>query len=270
LHINAASGSGKTFTTEMVCQLFPADCVYRWTATSERAIVYDESDFKHRAVVVSEAAALHRDGVGAVILRELMWGQRLVYVTVEKTKNGLRVRRIQKEGPTNVITTSVKQLEAELYTRTLLLEIDDSQKQTREILLRAGRDAATFEPAEPDLERWHALQRVLQYEYAGVRVVIPYAEVLADHYSPHLVRARRDFIQLLMLIESHAVLNAHRRTQLDSKTLIASLEDYEAIYAIASGARGCRGGRRPRPSCSSTSSAGGWWWTGWRPTWGRR
>jgi hypothetical protein len=234
LHINAPSGTGKTFTTEVVCQLFPADCVYRWTATSERAIVYDESDFKHRAVVVSEAAALHRDGVGAVILRELMWGQRLVYVTVEKTKNGLRVRRIEKEGPTNIITTSVKQLEAELCTRTLLLEIDDSQKQTKEILLRTGRDAATFEPAEPDLGPWHALQRVLQYELAGVRVVVPYAEVLAEHYPPHLVRARRDFVQLLMLIESHAVLNAHRRTRLDSKTLIADLEDYEAIYEIAS------------------------------------
>jgi hypothetical protein len=147
--LEGPSAAGKNYTLDCVVRLFPPDAVLRLTATSERALVYLEDDLRHRHVVVGEAAGLHRDGVGATVMRAIAWEGRLAYLTVEKTRDGLRPRRIDRPGPTGVISTTVKALEPELATRFLAVPIRDDPTQTRAVVLEAGATAVNGGPRSP-------------------------------------------------------------------------------------------------------------------------
>ena len=141
--VGGPSSAGKNFLVDTVVAFFPAAAVYAVGAMSERALVYTDADFQHRHVVISEAAAIHRDGIGTLIMRCLVWGNQLDYEVTEQGPDGVwRTRRITKPGPTGLITTSVKGVEDELNTRLLTLTVPDDEAATRDILAAAGKRAA--------------------------------------------------------------------------------------------------------------------------------
>jgi hypothetical protein len=77
----------------------------------------------------------------------------------------------------------------------------------------------------PDLSQWVALQRWL--ELAGERrVVIPFANALADLVPAGAVRMRRDFPQLLTVIQTIALLHQGLRDRDPQGRIIATPEDY--------------------------------------------
>jgi len=95
---------------------------------------------------------------------------------------------IEREGPTNLITTTTAhRLHAENETRLLSVSSDDSADQTRAVLL----EMAAEDGDPPDYGRWHALQRWLAL---GDRTItIPYAKELAKLIPAAAPRLRRDF-----------------------------------------------------------------------------
>jgi hypothetical protein len=81
-----------------------------------------------------------------------------------------------------------------------------------------------------DLQPWHALQRYLEL---GPRdVVIPYADWLAECCDVSAVRLRRDFAQLLRLIQAHALLHQEQRQKAAQGAVVATAEDYSAVYVL--------------------------------------
>jgi hypothetical protein len=228
--LEGPSAAGKTWIASCVLQLFPADAVHRRAAMSERALVYSDADFRHRFLLVGEAAGLHRDGVGATLLRTVAWEGRVVYETVEKTAAGLRARLVEKDGPTGVITTTTKALDEELATRFLFVPVPDDRQQTEAVLqATAARFASTA--AGADLRPFVEAQRWL--ELAGARqVIIPYAEALARLVDRSAVRVRRDFGQLLTLVASSALLHQLRRPRRGG-VVVATLDDYRLVYELA-------------------------------------
>ncbi|WP_038038048.1 hypothetical protein [Thermorudis peleae] len=167
-------------------------------------------------------------------------------------------RTIELAGPTGLVTTTTKGVEDELATRLLAVSVPEDPAATRAVLLAIGRAANGSAPEPPDLAPWHALQRWLERE--GARsVTIPYAERLAERVSADLVRMRRDFPQLLNLICAHALLHQRQRERDTHGRIIATLEDYRAVYqlvaplygVIVSGGitPGCARLSRPWPSC---------------------
>lgn len=224
------SAAGKNFTADTIARLFPSAAIYDATASSERAWVYTDEDFRHRFIIIGESAALHRDGVGASILRSVAWGGRIAYDTVEKTADGLRGRRIEKEGPTGIITTATKPLEGELATRFLSIEIPDDPDQTRAVLA-ATAERANGAQSTRDLGPVVAVQEWLQL--AGAAVSVPFAHRLAELFPAQMVRARRDFTQLLTLIQAHALLHQRQRRRDEGGRVVAELADYRAVYDLA-------------------------------------
>jgi hypothetical protein len=149
---------------------------------------------------------------------------------VEKTKEGLRPRRIEKEGPTGLITTTTApKLHPENETRLLSLGVIDTPDQTRAVMRAlAADDAAKINTVA--YAPWHALQGWLA---AGERqVVIPFAAALAGRVPPVAVRLRRDFQLLLTLIRAHALLHRATRERDDQKRIIATVADYAAVRAL--------------------------------------
>jgi len=225
------SASGKNAGVDASLPFFPETAYYLIRASSPLALVYNDEQFTHRTVILTEADSLPEDGPAASAVRSLMSDGEMTYEVVEKGDEGKHhVRKIVKPGPTGLITTSTKPLGDQASTRTLTVSISDSPEQTR-LVMRAQADRANDELAQPDFEPWIAAQRWL--ELAGDRrVVIPFAHELADMIPATAVRMRRDFSQLLTVIQVNALLHQLQRERDGQRRIIATFDDYDAARSL--------------------------------------
>ena len=221
--VKGPSSGGKSFVTESVLRLFPASAFHALTAMSDRALAYSNEPLKHRFLVIYEAAGLSGD-LATYLVRSLLSEGRLRYETVEKTKDGLEPKVIEREGPTGlIVTTTALRLHPENETRMLSLTVTDTTEQTASVfraLAEEGDRAA-------DLGRWHALQTWLAT--GSYEVMIPFAKDLAALVPPVAVRLRRDFKTLLTLIRAHALLHQASRRKDKEGRVIAEIDDYAAV-----------------------------------------
>ena len=229
--VSGPSAAGKSYLITTTARLIPDDAIYALSGMSERLLAYTDADLRYRMLFVGEASALHREGIGASMLRTIAWEGKLVYETIEKTADGLKPRRIEKPGPTGFITTTTGTIERELNTRVLEISVPDTPAATRIILQATAERANGHAPDEPDLTVWHAAQRWLEHD--GLRTVtIPFANRLANLVPDNQVRWRRDFTQLLTLIQAHALLYQRQRQRSEDGRIIAEQRDYEAVYQL--------------------------------------
>jgi hypothetical protein len=227
--IKGVSAGGKSFTVEQVLKFFPPDAFFERTGMSEKAIIYSDENFRHRFLVIYEAAGMNSDMM-SYLIRTLLSEGRVVYEVVEKTKLGLRPRRIEKEGPTGLITTTTApKLHPENETRLLSLGVIDTQDQTKAVMQAiaaentAKANAVKYAP-------WRALQTWLA---TGDRqVVVPFGDALASLIPPVAVRLRRDFKLLLTLIRAHALLHRETRERDDAGRIVATMADYVAVRVL--------------------------------------
>jgi DNA-binding transcriptional ArsR family regulator len=196
---------------------------------SDHTLAYSEEDFRHRFLVVYEAAGMTSDRM-SYFVRTLLSENRICHETVEKTPDGMRPRVIEKEGPTGLITTTTAaRLHPENETRMLSLSVKDTPEQTRAVMRALAADDADDNVAV-DFGRWQAFQRYLA---AGERgVTVPFGQVLADLIPAVAVRLRRDFKLLLTMIQAHALLHREMRTRDNRGRIIAEPADYGAVREL--------------------------------------
>ena len=72
---------------------------------SDRALAYSNEPLQHRHIVIYEAAGMASD-FATYLIRSLLSEGCIRYDTVEKTKDGLTARPIEREGPTGLIVTT--------------------------------------------------------------------------------------------------------------------------------------------------------------------
>lgn len=229
--VKGPSSGGKSFTVETVLKTFPLSAYYALSSMSERALAYSQEPLKHRFLVLYEAAGLTSD-FGTYLMRTLLSEGRIRYETVEKTGEGLVSRLIEREGPTGlIVTTTWTSLHPENETRMFSITVKDDTDQTRAVLGALADKANGKGPAIVDLTPWHALQTWL--ELAGChQVTIPYAHTLVAKVNPKAVRLRRDFGAVLTLIAAHAILHQAQRRRNEDGRIIATLDDYRAVYDL--------------------------------------
>ena len=226
--VKGPSSGGKSFLVGSVVGFFPETATYQFTSFSEKTLYYTEEPLSHRHLVLTEAAG--GGDVQEYTIRTLLSEGRLEYEFVEKNSEGLRARRICKEGPTGFITTTTRdKLHAENETRYLSLVVKDTREQTRKVFRAIAEESAE----EPDLTRWRALQSWL--ESGEHRVIIPYAGALAEKMGDVAVRLRRDFSVVLSLIKSHAILHRATRERDEQGRVVATLADYARVRDLVSG-----------------------------------
>jgi len=103
--VKGVSAGGKSFTCESVLKFFPASAFFARTGFSEKALYFSEEDFRHRFIVLFEAAGMESDYLSYVI-RTLLSENRLSYELPMKTEEGMKPQVLEKEGPTGLITTT--------------------------------------------------------------------------------------------------------------------------------------------------------------------
>ena len=219
--VKGTSSSGKSYLTQKVLDAFPPESYSVMTGMSERALAYSEEPLSHRFLVVIEAGGAGE--MASYLMRSLLSEGRISYETVDKTSEGLRSRRIEREGPTGLlITTTRTGLHPENETRMFSLTISDSRDQTRQILRALAVDRPPV-----DFKVVHALQNWIGW--SDNRVFIPFAEDLAEQMPPVAVRLRRDFAAVLNLIRAHAILHRANR-EIDAEgRIIATIDDYAVV-----------------------------------------
>ncbi|MDP9236363.1 MAG: hypothetical protein M3P30_03025 [Chloroflexota bacterium] len=221
----APSSAGKNRAIDAALALMPESAYFLEKAGSARALVYGDQSYEHRTVVVSEADSLPDDGSAASAIRSLASDNEMTYDTVEKGSDGkFVVRRIVKPGPTGLITTSTRPLPHQFDTRTLTVTVADTPGQTRDVM-RAHAASVNGRNPEPDVSEFVALQTWLEVE-GRHRVAIPYANLLAETVPADHVRMRRDFRQLLTMVETIAMLYQRQRDADGDGRIIARLDDY--------------------------------------------
>jgi hypothetical protein len=228
LALVALSAAGKSAAVDAAVALHPDEAVFVLRAGSARALVYSDESFEHRTVIVSEADSIPEDGPAASALRSLAADNVMEYDVVEKNPETGRfeTRHIRKPGPTGLITTSTKGLRTQMNTRTLEISLADDANQTRAVMKAHANNVNGKKGAPPDLATFHAAQRWLAV--AGERrIIIDFADLLADLVPAADVRMRRDFRQLLTVIEALAFLHQLQRPRAPDGSVLATADDYQ-------------------------------------------
>jgi hypothetical protein len=234
LVVKGSSSSGKSKTVQTVTRFFPKDAVVELTGMSERALVFEQREFRHRTIVVYEAVALREraekqsGNLTAYFVPSLISEGRISYPMSVRRKDGEWTTKVyEKEGPTNVIVTTTQlRLHNENETRLLSLNTDDSAQQTQRVLVEIAREAR----GDVDLEPWRQLGAWVRT--ADRRVTIPFAKYLAENTPPVALRLRRDFGSVLSLVRAHAVLHQATRERDDVGRIVATEVDYMAVRGL--------------------------------------
>jgi hypothetical protein len=229
--VKGASSCGKSVTVETVFEHFPPSAYYALSSMSEHSLAYSNESLVHRILILYEAAGMTSE-LASYFLRSLLSEGKIRYETVEKTRDGMEPKLIEREGPTGLIlTTTGANLHPENETRMLSLTVRDDPYQTASVLRSLAQRANGASPDLPDVASWHALQTWL--ELAGRReVAIPYADELALQADSRAVRLRRDFGAVLNLIRAHAILHQGTRERDSQGRIVATLADYSAVYDL--------------------------------------
>ncbi|MHB1295305.1 MAG: hypothetical protein ACYC4R_09980 [Anaerolineae bacterium] len=204
---------------------------------SPRALVYDERPLAHRFIVLYEASGLGQERPGEVndlayMMRSLLSEGLISYTTVDCSADGPHARTLLRKGPTGLITTTTwGSLHAENETRLFSLTVRDDREQTRAVFGALADRANGHRAAPVDLATWHALQTWLELG-ACHEVTIPFAHRLAAGTHPTAVRLRRDFGRVLVLIQAHALLHQANRQRDAQGRIIATVDDYAAVYKL--------------------------------------
>jgi hypothetical protein len=228
--IKGESSAGKSQLVEKILKLLPKEAYLCLSGMSKQALIYLQDDLRNRHVVIAEAVGMHGADFN---WRTLLSENVLEYWVVEKDPktNENVTRKVRKEGPTGLITTTTN---ARLYhdneTRILTLSTDESDEQTQRVKMAS---AATYEsgPSEVDLSSFINLQRMLA-EQPSNRVHIPYATYLAENTPIKPLRIRRDYTKLCDIIKVSAALHRFQRPQMDDGVIIANLEDYFFVKVL--------------------------------------
>ena len=230
LAVKGPSGGGKSYLVEVVLLLFPASAFLVLNAMSERLLAYTEESLQHRFLVLVEAAGMEGELV-SYFIRSLLSEGKIKYGTVEATSDGIKSKILEKPGPTGLLVTTTKvTLHKENETRFFSLAVVDTPAQTTAIMEAVAKASETDLPPIRDLDQWHSLQVWL--ESGEHRITVPFACVLAKLMKPLAVRLRRDFRAVLTLVKAHALLHRATRARDADGRIMASLEDYKAVYGL--------------------------------------
>lgn len=226
--VKGASASGKSTMVQSILNLFPKEDILQFSFITTKALVHSKLDLSHKILFVQERhGAEEADYSIRTVISE---GEISIFIPIKnETTNDFETteKRIPAKGMVYVETTTKEQIHVENQTRVFDLYMDESEEQTRRVLM-AETQIFDKKLIEKESRIWRCIQSLLKpYE-----VSILYAGYLAQTFPKKKVRARRDFKRFLSLIQSHALLHQYQRERKENK-IIATVEDFTAVLPLA-------------------------------------
>jgi len=152
--IKGTSAGGKSEIRKQVLQFFPPESIVALTSMTEKALIYFEGDLAHKIFSMGEAVATEEQSFQDYLLRELISEGRINHVTPQKIGDQITSVTIRKEGPVAFLVTTTKaKLHPENETRMLSLEIDDTERQTKNVLMKVAEVRGLNHPSSSIMSR---------------------------------------------------------------------------------------------------------------------
>ncbi len=228
--ILSRSGAGKTSLQNAVCKFVPPEAAIQYTRLTGQALFYrDPNALKHKVLAIEED-----EGMQAAMysVKTLISSQRLsVSTTRTDPKTGkLSADEYTVNGPVVVFvsTTRPNSLDDETKRRFLILTIDESEEQTKQIIMaqRTKSSPRWYEMTAAECaiaKLHHNMQRMLK----PLEVMIP--EDLKITWPTRRLQYRGEHAKYFSLIKAIALLFQYQRKTGHTRRLDGS--KVECVYA---------------------------------------
>lgn len=209
--IQSSSAAGKSSLMDAVLDLMPDEERIQYSAMTGQSLFYlGETDLQHKILGIAEEEGVRQ---AAYALKLLQSDGELTIASTGKDEatGNLVTKQYRVKGPVMLmLTTTAIDVDEELLNRCLVLTINESREQTREIHARQ-RAKQTLEGLLAETDRQHIveLHRNAQRLLKPMHVVNPYANELT--FMDDKTRTRRDHMKYLTLIRSIALLHQYQR-----------------------------------------------------------
>jgi hypothetical protein len=217
----APPASGKSEVIEKLVAVTPEEAVESLSRLTSASLYYLGSDYlRHKLVVVEEA-------VGAAAaehpVRLLQSAGQITLATVVKN----RTEKFTVHGPISLVAgTTASRGNVENSSRCLELTLDESPEQTKAIHEAQRRFWSGEQTERLDTTVFKDAQRLME----ATRVTIPFATKLA--FPARDTTDRREQPKMLGLVAAHALLNQRHRETDSMGRLVATLDDYRAVFDL--------------------------------------
>ncbi len=240
LFLKGPSSSGKSFGATQVAKLFPKGDVWFIGRMSPTALIHSrgEYDEENNRIIIDLTGKIlvFLENVREETLEMLLPilshdNEEIEYKITDKGgKGNLKVKNVIIRGfPATIFCTSRLKLIEDLKTRSLLVTPEISEEKTRLANIAYARRFSTIQNGEVDEEERKIKEAFKLLAHERGKVIIPYAEKLAERYPPESHEEMRNFKKYLALIYLNAFLHKYQRPKIEidgEEFIVATEEDY--------------------------------------------
>jgi DNA-binding MarR family transcriptional regulator len=246
LFLKGPSSSGKSFGATQVAKLFPKENVWLIGRMSPTALIHSrgEYDEENNRIVIDLTGKIlvFLENVREETLEMLLPilshdSEEIEYKITDKgSKGNHKVKNVIIRGfPATIFCTSRLKLVEDLKTRSLLVTPEISEEKTKLANIAYARRFSTIPNGELDQEERKIREAFKLLAHERGRVIIPFAEKLAEAYPPESHEEMRNFKKYLSLIYLNAFLHKYQRPKVEiegREYIVATEEDYIIATAI--------------------------------------
>lgn len=221
------SGVGKSWLLTNVLECFPEEDVYVKSRITRTWLDRTKDDLNHKILVIQQMAGYMS---GQESIHVILTEHKLVLATVGKDGEAYNIE-VKGHISFGFTTTSIF-INPQMETRTLLLNVDESQEQTARIQKRQQEEEKQPWLKKERLEKLHKARKVIRWlRDEGIKqVIIPFSDLLTFPVKQTSLRRQRP--QIIELIKQTTRVNQLKRYVLEKeevKYIVAWVEDVEYV-----------------------------------------
>lgn len=232
--LKGESAGGKSIVSRKNLLLMPEEDVIELTDATTQSFYYLKKSIANKIIMISEIHGIEKTQYSIRILQSEK--KIKIQFTVKSPYTGeFETKEKEVDGPVMfLITTTLPFIHNENETRNLSVYIDESIEQTKLVFGKISDEYKIEQkrPTKEEIRKFINLQRILK----PYKVIIPYVDILKDIFPVEPIRVRRDFGQLLAIIEVIALLHQYQRKTFEKDGVMyleTDLADYYYAKIIA-------------------------------------
>lgn len=224
--VNARSGVGKDYTTGKVLDLWSPDICIRRTRISKTALTYwhnakfePDWTWDGKILVLQD---ISEEVLNSDVFKVMQSDGTCATIVINNMACDIKVNG----KPVMITTTAKSSPNMELLRRNSICQLDESEDQTKAILLQQAKNAVQgkIKKSNPNLKE------ALKY-LKRVKVSIPYAEAIVSQFPTKSLVMRTLFNRFIDYIKASASLHQYQRERKDG-FIIATGEDYDITREV--------------------------------------
>ena len=222
LLVNSDSGAGKDYVTSKTLEILPIISYIKKTRISPTAFTYwHNSTFEPDWTWDGKIFYCEDIGEGVLnseVFKVMCSSGSSAIITIKQKAVEIEI----KGKPVVITTTASASPNPEMIRRFVLLQLDESVEQTREIMKRWAefrKEGVTPEYNQELIDAQKFLKRV--------KVKIPFAELLYKHFPEENVIMRTNFPRFLDFIAASTAFHQYQREQDSQGFYLSTGQDYE-------------------------------------------